>query len=210
MVFIDEQLAQFRVHAQQVSEANFRESGGTGPLAVAAERTDAVSYLLQSARAADPAYRDWLAERLLRISLSRSQLTADLVPDMNLTWREHEQAAIDEIRSVLGERNSFVLIDADCWDPALVDELPATSFSAASHDGGSSPASGTQAVETIEKTRKSGCRYLVIAWPAFWWLDFYPELEEYVASAASCVFRNSHIWIYDLQTPADSCRAVKI
>lgn len=206
MVFIDEQLAQFRVHARQVTEVNFRQSGGTGPLSVAAERTDAVSYLLQSPRATDPAYRDWLAERLLRISQSRSQLTADLVPNMNLTWREHQEAAVDDICTVLGEGNSFLLIDEDCWDPALANKLPATVFSAVSHDGGSSPATGTQVVETIEKSRRAGCRYLVIAWPAFWWLDFYPELEEYFASAANCIFRNSHILIYDLQPPADRCR----
>ena len=94
LFFLPTQLSQVRFHGDQVSMDAFHAPGGTGPLGVMAEKTDAIAYLLKSPRAEDASYRHWLAERLLDISMRRSDLTAQLIPELNLSWSERLQIAL--------------------------------------------------------------------------------------------------------------------
>jgi glycosyltransferase involved in cell wall biosynthesis len=156
LFFIAKALAHVRYHAEQDSLVNFR-SGGTGPLPVMAERTDAIAYLLQSPRAEDATYRRWLAERLLHISMRRSEFTSQLLSELNLSWSERQQIAIREIAAVIPTGKCFILVDENQWSS----ELPQFNFLPFLERDGyywGAPADDSCAIEELERMRYCGCK----------------------------------------------------
>jgi hypothetical protein len=46
--------------------------------------------------------------------------------------------------------------------------------------------------------RQSGASFMVIGWPAFWWLDYYSKLREYIHSTFHQLLSNSRIMVFEL------------
>ena len=196
--FIAKELAQVRFHVEQDSQATFHSPGGTGPLAVMAERTDGIAYLLQSPRAEDASYRQWLAERLLHISMRRSQFTSELIPEINLSWSERLQIAMQEIASVIPAGKRLILIDENQWGCEMLPKFDALPFLEQDGQYWGAPQDDEIAIRELERMRQAGASFIVIAWPAFWWLDYYSGLRNYLSSNFRCVLDNSRLVIFDL------------
>ncbi|MCC5651560.1 glycosyltransferase family 2 protein [Nostoc sp. XA013] len=196
--FIAKELAQVRFHVEQDSQATFHSPGGTGPLAVMAERTDGIAYLLQSPRAEDASYRQWLAKRLLHISMRRSEFTSDLIPEINLSWSERLEIAMQEIASVIPSGKRLILADENQWGCEMLPEFDALPF--LEHEGQywGAPLDDEIAIQEIERMRQAGASFMIIAWPAFWWLDYYSGLRNYLSSNFRCVLENSRLVVFDL------------
>ncbi|HUF08258.1 MAG TPA: hypothetical protein VMO47_02980 [Rhodothermales bacterium] len=60
------------------------------------------------------------------------------------------------------------------------------------------PRSGDDALKELLRLRDGGAGTLVIAWPAFWWLDYYQELGKYLNDRCRCVSRNDCAIVYEL------------
>jgi hypothetical protein len=198
-VFVPKELCKVRIHPGQESQIRFHAQGGTGPVANAAERTDAIAYLLDSPRAKDGKYRRWLAERLLQISMSRSALTAELLPDLNLGWTERSAIAAHEIAALIPSGERFILVDEAAFSSEDFAGQQPVPF--VEHDGQywGPPADDAMAIDELEKWRRSGVHVLVIAWPAFWWLDYYAGLRDYLYSNFRCVRNNSCLIVFDME-----------
>ncbi|WP_414583081.1 glycosyltransferase family 2 protein [Scytonema sp. PCC 10023] len=197
--FIAKELAQVRFHVEQDSQVTFHSPGGTGSLAVMAERTDAIAYLLQSPRAEDASYRQWLAERLLHMSMRRSEFTSQLIPEINLSWSERLQIAIQEIAAVIPAGKSFILVDDNQWGSEISPEFDALPF--LEHEGQywGAPPDDQTAIRELERMRDCGASFMVIGWPAFWCLDYYSKLRNYLSSNFRCILHNSRLVVFDLR-----------
>lgn len=198
LFFIPKELAKVRFHVEQVSQIAFHSPGEPGSLAVMAERTDAIAYLLQSPRAEDTSYRQWLTDRLLRISMQRSELTSQLLPKLNLSWSERLQIAIQEIATIIPVGKHFILVDENQWDPEIPPEFHSLPF--LEHDGQywGAPPDDQTAIRELERMRQAGASFIVFGWPTFWWLDYYSGLRNYLGSNFRCALRNSRLAIFDL------------
>lgn len=197
LFFIAKTLAQVRYHVEQDSLVNFR-SGGTGPLAVMAERTDAIAYLLQSPRAEDATYRQWLAERLLHMSMRRSEFTSQLLPEINLSWTERLQIAIGEIAATIPDGKLFILVDENQWAFEMLPQFNFLPFLERDGYYWGAPPDDSFAIEELERMRYCKASFMVIGWPAFWWLDYYSKLRNYLSSNFRCVLHNSRLIVFDL------------
>jgi hypothetical protein len=197
LVFISKTFAQVRFHYQQDSQASFH--GGTGPLAVLAERTDGIAYLLQSPRAKDSAYRQWLAERLLDISMNRSQMTSQLLPGLNLTWEERLQIAIQDTAISIPAGASLILVDENQWDCEGLSQFRLLPFLERDGNYWGPPADDSTAIKELERMRQAGASFIVFAWTTFWWLDYYAELRNYLRATFPCILRNSRLVVFDLR-----------
>lgn len=209
MVSIRQVLAQVRFHGEQDSQSSHNVSGGNGPVATMAERTDAIAYLLQSVRAQDAAYRQWLAERLLHISMRRSQLTAELLPDLNLSWSECLEIAAEEIAALIPPGERFILLDEAAFAPqAFAGRRPVPFLE---HDGQywGPPADDATAIRELMRLRDSTVHFLVIAWPAFWWLDYYAGLRDYLYAHFRCVRSNSRLIVFNVEPTGSHARGLE-
>jgi glycosyltransferase involved in cell wall biosynthesis len=200
IVFIPKDLCKLRAHPGQESKLHYDSDMGTGALAVMAERIDAIGYLMLSPRAEDVSYRKWLAERLLDLSICRSQLTHQLVPTLNLTWAERLQITRQEITTLIPAGKSFILVDQNQWGSGIVTGRHAIPFIERDGQYWGPPQNDETAIRELKRLQQSGANFIVFGWPAFWWLDYYVELRDYISSQFRCVLKNSRLVVFELQT----------
>lgn len=193
VAFLDEELARVRVHEETVSHQAFNVVGATGPLTTLAELMDAGLFLLRSERAADEEYRRWLSRRLMSISLLRSQITAELIPGLNLAWDERVQVAIDHIAGLVAHESSFVLIDAGELGLREVAGCRALPLLERNGSYWGPPPDDEAAIRALEQVGAQAGTTVVVAWPAFEWLDWYPGLARYLEDRYARVAANSLI-----------------
>lgn len=60
------------------------------------------------------------------------------------------------------------------------------------------PLDDESALEELDRWLQRDIRYLVFAWPAFWWLDHYEELNHRLQRQARCVLRNDRLIVFEL------------
>jgi glycosyltransferase involved in cell wall biosynthesis len=197
MVFIPEELGLVRYHEGQDTQRRLA-SGGANPLAILAERCDAIAYLLQSDRAQDPSYRQWLAARLLHLSLRRSEITAEFIPNFNLSWAERLQVAIQEIADLIPAGKTILLVDNNEWGCDVLSNHHLVPFLEKDGCYWGAPPDDETAIQELERMRQMGVNFMVIAWSAFWWLDYYSKLREYIHSTFHQLLSNSRIMVFEL------------
>ena len=116
------------------------------------------------------------------------------------SWFHRVARSLDEICSVVPAGATFLLLDEDEWGtgPALRDRLV---LPLPERDGQywGLPADSDAAIGETERLRGGGAQFLVVAWPAFWWLSHYDRFGEYLEETSQCVERNDRIVIYDLR-----------
>jgi len=198
VVLIPRLLGRVRLHAGQDTQRTFGSSRGTGPLATMAERSDAVAHLLKSDRASDASFRQWLADRLYHLSMRRSELTHELVPEINLPSNERIEIAEKELLSLIKPGETFILVDENEWGSDIAPDRHVIPF--LEHEGiywGVPPEDRT-AIQELERLRRMGAGFVVFGWPAFWWLDYFSGLREHLQSRYPCIRCNSRLVVYDL------------
>jgi hypothetical protein len=69
------------------------------------------------------------------------------------------------------------------------------------HDGqywGPPPDDAT-ALREFERLRQAGAAFLAVAWPAFWWLDYYTDFHRHLRGRYRCLLENDRLIVFDLQ-----------
>lgn len=117
----------------------------------------------------------------------------------HLEWTESLRLMTQEVASVVPQGAAYVFVDGE-----QIGGLPLTnrrSFPFTEHEGmyWGPPTEDDAAVQELEKIRRQGAQFLVVAWPAFWWLDYYAGFHRYVQSAFDCAFQNERLVIFDLR-----------
>ena len=100
IAFIPAQLVEVRVHDGQLSQAAYR-TGGYGNYGTIAEQIDGISYLLQSDRAKDSSYRNWLAGRLRNLHQSQSAQIHRHIADLYYSLTERRRMVEQDIRRLV-------------------------------------------------------------------------------------------------------------
>jgi glycosyltransferase involved in cell wall biosynthesis len=192
------ELVEVRVHDGQLSEAAFR-SEGYGHYGTIAERIDALAYLLQSARADNPSYRRWLADRLRSLHRSQSTQLYRLIPDLYYPQAERLRMAEVDIMRLVPPGQPFILVDQSELGSDLKTDRPTVPF--LEHQGQyyGLPPNDETAIRELERLRHGGCGFIVFAWPAFWWLDYYSSFRDYLNEHFVCRLANSRLIAFDLE-----------
>lgn len=208
IVLIPEELAHVRLHSKQAKELEFRAIEGTQALAMNAERTDAVAHLLESERAEDASYRGWLAGRLLCLNRYRGDLTRLLVPSLNFRWTDRMEIGAREIVSVIPWGETFILVDEKLWGSGKFAGRHALPF--VERDGvyWGNPPDDETAIQEAERMRRSGATFIVFAWPAFWYFDYYLRFYGYLRATYRCLLENDRLVVFELR-PVVSPTATK-
>ena len=50
----------------------------------------------------------------------------------------------------------------------------------------------------LERLRRSGARFIVFGWPAFWWLAHYRKFHDYLRARFNIILRNERLVVFDL------------
>lgn len=107
------------------------------------------------------------------------------------------------IRELVRPGERFILLDEDQWghhfgNSEIVEGRFALPFLERQDRFWGLPADSQTAISELERMRAQGVRVLVIAWPAFWWLDFYRELGDHLRSSYQCLLNSEDMLVFDL------------
>lgn len=120
-------------------------------------------------------------------------------------WMHQLLAATAELASVVPPGESMVLVDQDAFGQGFAAGLRALPFTEREGQYWGPPVDGAHAVAELIRLRAAGARFVVVGWPAFWWLDHYPELRAHLGEHFTPVLDTERLKVFDAgQTGANS------
>jgi hypothetical protein len=115
-------------------------------------------------------------------------------------WSEWRKAALKEIATNIPRGLPFILIDED---ELGTDEYvgPSRRIPFLEKDGvyWGAPADDEAAIDELDEIQKKGIDFVVLAWPAFWWLDVYTQWADRLRNKSKIIFKNDRLIIFDFR-----------
>lgn len=106
--------------------------------------------------------------------------------------------SLEDLDAVIGRTSPFVLIDGQQLGLDAAAGRPVLPFLERDGEFWGEPADDEQAIEELERMRREGARYLVLAWPAFWWVDYYRGFVTHLHDSYACRLENHRLQIFEL------------
>jgi hypothetical protein len=114
-------------------------------------------------------------------------------------WFERVQAAEAELRAAVPAAETLILVDEGQFPTDAFRAWSTVPFLEREGRYWGVPPDGATAVAELERLRQTGAGFVAFGWPAFWWLEHFPELEDHLRAEAQCVLRSDHVVIFDLR-----------
>jgi hypothetical protein len=114
-------------------------------------------------------------------------------------WMQRRILTSEDIASVIPPGIDFILVDQE----QIVDYLPAQyraiPFLERDHIYWGVPSSDTIAINELKRLQRTGAQFIIFAWTAFWWLDYYAGFCNYLRSNYRRLIENDRIVGFDLR-----------
>lgn len=113
---------------------------------------------------------------------------------------EQQMRAARELSLLVPESDLVVLVDDAQWiAPEITGPRPTLPFLERDGRYWGSPPDDATAISELERLRGAGARFLVVGWPAFWWLDHYRGFAAYLRERHPCRLENERLVVFDLR-----------
>jgi SAM-dependent methyltransferase len=114
-------------------------------------------------------------------------------------WAERARRAARELAGVVRSGEPFILIDEDRLRAEFGGAGQALPFPQRDGEYGGLPAGDASAVDELERLREGGAMFAVVAWPAFWWLEYYVGLGRHLQARYRRVLDTERLVVFDLR-----------
>jgi glycosyltransferase involved in cell wall biosynthesis len=116
------------------------------------------------------------------------------------SWFHQIYQSIQKISAVVPSQNSFILVDENQWETGeFIAGRRRIPFLERDGQYWGPPADDETAIREFERLRQAGASFMVFAWPAFWWLDYYSGLHEYLQARYRRILKNDRLIAFDLR-----------
>ena len=112
---------------------------------------------------------------------------------------ERLEAALKELAALIPSGQSFILVDDNQWgvNGDVIGRYPIP-FLECNGEYWGPPENDNTAIRELGRLRQSEAKFIVFAWPAFWWLDYYKDFHDYLRYKFACILQNERLVIFDL------------
>lgn len=154
------------------------------------------------------AVHEFFSERQLTYALESvtgppaDQLECAVFRKGKSTWKWLQQVYLtrQDIAAVIPAGGTFALVDQGWFgDDDIAGERRAVPFLERNGEDWGPPADDEMGIRELERLRQGGVGFLVITWPAFWWLDYYVGLHRHLRSTFRCVLENDRLVVFVLK-----------
>lgn len=114
------------------------------------------------------------------------------------SWFHRLRAVAADIDALIPTDVPFVLVDDDNLGMRPTPGRRPVPFLERDGNWWGAPADDRTAIAELERLREAGARFLVFAWPAFWWLDYYREFADYVQASFERVEASDRLLVFDM------------
>ena len=118
-------------------------------------------------------------------------------------WLKQVAQTNGEIFQVIPSAKKIILVDEDMVREELSINNKIIPFLERDHKYWGLPADDEAAITEIERLKKLNANYIVFAWPAFWCLDHYAGMNNYLVSNYKCIKRTKNIIVFNLSQKAE-------
>jgi SAM-dependent methyltransferase len=115
---------------------------------------------------------------------------------------QRHQQIVQDIADLVRPGDSFILVDGGELENMVAGGRRALPFLERDGQYWGNPPDDRTAIRELERLRRSGARFLVFAWPAFWWLDHYTGFHRHLRAKFPCSLRNDRLVAFDLSPTA--------
>jgi glycosyltransferase involved in cell wall biosynthesis len=137
---------------------------------------------------------------LLKKHCERKGIIGDVQKWKDESWDYKISQASTELLSTVAPEESFLFVDEQQWgmknDFCGRKVLP---FTERNGQYWGVPDDDKSAIEEIEFNVHKGVDYIIFSWPAFWWLDYYASLKQYLFRHFKNVVKNERLIAFDLR-----------
>jgi glycosyltransferase involved in cell wall biosynthesis len=200
VVLIPEVLVQYRVHGGSDTAAMRDGCAIAGWYGENSERIDAATLLLESDRAADPAYRRWLAKRIRDLHLRKSAAVHMVLPSLYYDWQTRSDVLQDQLRALIPAGQTMILVDDT--QLALPNEWEGRRLLPFLERDGvywGAPANDDQAIAHLQRLMQQGAKWIVFAWPSLWWTDEYRRFHRHLTTNFPCRLDTAYAKAFELR-----------
>ena len=127
---------------------------------------------------------------------------------LKTSWVNKLHCAVKDIGSIIPIEVIIVLVDEGLFGTKTFAGRRTLPFLEREGQYWGAPPDDKTAIGELERMRQAGASFMVIGWPAFWYLDYYSELRDYLNSKFRCVLNNSRIIVFDLR-PRESSTSLE-
>jgi 2-polyprenyl-3-methyl-5-hydroxy-6-metoxy-1,4-benzoquinol methylase len=114
-------------------------------------------------------------------------------------WVTRARHAAEELATIIGPGEPFILIDEDRIRTELDPTHRILPFPERDGQYWGPPSDDAAAIAEFNRLRLRGALFAVVAWPAFWWLDFYAGLARELRSRYPCLVDDERLVVFDLR-----------
>ena len=123
-----------------------------------------------------------------------TELTPD--PDVfrGVPWLYEINLSLTEIAALVPVGEAFILVDERQWGGGeLLAGRRAIPFTERDGQYWGPPPDDETAIREVERLRAQGAHSIVFAWPAFWWLDYYPRFHRHLSATYNTALENDRL-----------------
>ncbi len=121
-------------------------------------------------------------------------------PQEREQWHRNVASMACTVTKFVAEGNKFILVDHNKINSALtITGRQPIPFLEQNGQYWGPPPDDETAIMELERLRSDGAQFMIIAWPAFWWLDYYSGFHRHLRSHFQCVSENEQAVVFDLR-----------
>jgi O-methyltransferase len=114
------------------------------------------------------------------------------------SWVRPGLRAAEDVVAIVPSGSSVIVVDDAQAEGELTPGRRAIPFLERDGFYWGAPADDATAISELERLRRAGAAFLLVAWPSIWWLDHYAEFHCYVRSRFRCLIENERIVLFEL------------
>jgi SAM-dependent methyltransferase len=105
---------------------------------------------------------------------------------------------IQDLASLIPPDEAFILVDEDQVRAVVAAGRRAFPFLEQHGAYWGPPLDDDTAIRECERLRAAGAHFIVFAWPAFWWLDYYAVFQAHLRAQYTCVLQNDRLIAFEM------------
>ena len=115
-------------------------------------------------------------------------------------WRQQLDLAMQDISRLIGPGDAFILVDGAELGDEVAPGRHVLPFLERDGQYWGPPPDDATAIRELERLRHAGARFMVFAWPTFWWLDYYSGFRRHLRAHFRSVLENERLVVFDLRS----------
>jgi hypothetical protein len=128
-------------------------------------------------------------------------IPSETLDSLDQVWLSQTEELVEEVLQVIAKDAAFILADDNLTGiQSSVAGRRVTPFLERDGQYWGSPSSDEVAINELDRLRTAGLSFLVFAWPAFWWMDYYTGFYKYITLRFACVLRSERAVVFDLRS----------